>query len=51
MNQKDEDRTCWCDDPQRPGHKLWLCGKAICQRLLDKKLPIPTLVVLVDEEK
>lgn len=51
MKRNDDDHTCWCDDPAKPGHKLWLCGKEICFRLLNKKLPLPKLIALVDDEE
>jgi hypothetical protein len=32
----EEDWVCYCDDPIRPGKKLWLCGTELCKKLLDK---------------
>jgi hypothetical protein len=36
-----EDDNCTCDNPFRPGHKLFLCGSDLCGRI--KHLMVDTL--------
>jgi hypothetical protein len=47
----EEDKVCWCEDPANVGHKLFLCGSALCHRLLNKKVPLPRLIRFNEEEE
>lgn len=41
---------CCCEDPYEAGHKLRLCGQAICLRLLGL-IPKPAIVAFKVEDE
>lgn len=36
MPKLDEDGACYCPDPFHEGHKLLLCGSALCEAIMNK---------------